>query len=110
MELLCAGNENCAIREISAVLTQTLRYAPASPKHGISPDTSKRAWEFFAAPVDLIHPHIVTDVVDANAKKQVKSISYFNLMGVESVEPVDGVNIMVTTYTDGTTSSEKILK
>ena len=87
-----------------------LRYAPASPRHGVSPDPSKRAWEFFAAPVDLVNPNIVTDVVDVNAKKQVKSISYFNLMGVESAEPVDGVNIMVTTYTDGTTSSEKILK
>ncbi|WP_407403272.1 hypothetical protein [Sodaliphilus sp.] len=87
-----------------------LQYAPASPRHGVSPDPSKKAWEFFAAPVDLIDPHIVTDVTDVNAKKQVKSISYFNLMGVESAEPVDGVNIMVTTFTDGTTSSEKILK
>ena len=42
--------------------------------------------------------------------KQVERVRYFNLAGVESAEPQQGVNIKVTTYTDGTTSTVKIMK
>ncbi|MDO4512029.1 MAG: hypothetical protein Q4B68_09465 [Bacteroidales bacterium] len=52
---------------------------------------------------------IPTGVNDLDAKA-VKSVRYFNLMGVESAGPVEGVNIVVTTYTDGTTSSAKVIR
>ena len=42
--------------------------------------------------------------------KLVSSVRYFNLAGVESAEPQDGVSIKVTTYSDGTRKSEKIIK
>ena len=42
--------------------------------------------------------------------KQVKSVRYYNLTGVESAEPVKGVNIKVTTYSDGTRKSEKMVR
>ena len=51
-----------------------------------------------------------TDITTVAGDKQVKSIRYFNLAGAESAEPQQGVNIKVTTYTDGTRSSEKIIK
>lgn len=54
--------------------------------------------------------NIVTGVEDVFGAKEVKSVRYFNIMGVESAEPVDGVNIVVTTYTDGTSSSAKMLR
>ena len=53
-----------------------------------------------------VHTAITTVAGD----KQVKSIRYFNLAGAESAEPQQGVNIKVTTYTDGTRSSEKVIK
>lgn len=53
---------------------------------------------------------VVTGVLDVNGAKEVKSVRYFNIMGVESAEPVDDVNIVVTTYTDGTSSSAKMLR
>lgn len=53
---------------------------------------------------------VVTGVLDVAGAKEVKSVRYFNIMGVESAEPVDGVNIVVTTYTDGTSSSAKMLR
>jgi hypothetical protein len=40
----------------------------------------------------------------------VEKSGYYNLAGVESAEPFKGVNIKVTTYCDGTRSSEKVLK
>ena len=42
--------------------------------------------------------------------KQVESVRYYNLAGAESAEPQPGLNIKVITYTDGTRSSEKIIK
>ena len=55
----------------------------------------------------LKNPDAITAVA---SDKQVKSISYYNLAGVESTEPQQGVNLKVTTYNDGTCSSEKVLK
>ena len=42
--------------------------------------------------------------------RQIKGVRYYNLAGVESAEPQQGVNIKVTTYSDGTRTSEKVLK
>ena len=55
----------------------------------------------------LKNPMSITTVA---GDKQVKSVRYYNLAGVESAQPVKGVNIKVTTYTDGTTKSEKVIK
>lgn len=42
--------------------------------------------------------------------KQVKSVVYYNTAGLQSAEPFTGVNIVVTTYTDGTKNTAKLLK
>ena len=49
-------------------------------------------------------------ITTISGEKQAKSIRYYNLAGVESAEPQQGVNIKVTTYNDGTRSSEKVIK
>ena len=41
--------------------------------------------------------------------KQVANVRYYNLAGVESTELQPGVNIKVTTYSDGTRKSEKVV-
>ena len=48
-------------------------------------------------------------VNDINAKA-VAGVKYYNLAGVESNKPFDGVNVMVTTYTDGTKAAAKVIK
>ena len=42
--------------------------------------------------------------------KEVASVRYVNVAGQESETPFDGVNIIVTTYTDGTTTTAKVIK
>ena len=54
--------------------------------------------------------HIATGVEDVNAEKTVAGVIYYNLLGAASDSPFEGVNVVVTTYTDGTKSSKKILK
>ncbi len=56
----------------------------------------------------------VTDVKeiiqDVATPSTVASVRYYNLMGVESDKPFDGLNIVVTTYSDGSRTSKKILR
>ena len=55
--------------------------------------------------------HVVaTAVKDVTTAKAVKSVKYYNVAGMESAEPFDGVNIVVTNYTDGTKSTTKVIK
>ncbi len=49
-------------------------------------------------------------VVENLAEKTVSSVKYFNIAGMESNEPFEGVNIKVTTYNDGTTNTCKVIK
>ena len=49
-------------------------------------------------------------VVENLAQKTVSNVKYYNVAGMESNVPFEGVNIMVTTYNDGTTSTSKVIK
>ena len=48
--------------------------------------------------------------IDNVASKNVAGVKYYNLAGIESDVPFQGVNIEVTTYTDGSRTSRKIMK
>ena len=50
-----------------------------------------------------------TDVEEMNASKTVAGVRYFNMAGQEMQE-ANGMTIVVTTYTDGTTSAVKVMK
>jgi hypothetical protein len=52
----------------------------------------------------------LTGVEEVGAAKAVANVTYYNLAGQMSAQPVDGVNIVVTTYTDGTRSTSKVVK
>ena len=52
----------------------------------------------------------VTAVAEFTADKAVESVRYYNMMGMESKKPFEGINIVVTRYTDGSTSTTKILR
>ena len=51
-----------------------------------------------------------TGVSDVNTAKTVASVKYVNAAGQTSVNAFNGVNIMVTTYTDGSKSAVKVVK
>ena len=50
-----------------------------------------------------------TDVEEVNAAKTVAGVRYFNMAGQE-MQKAEGMTIVVTTYTDGTTSAVKVMK
>ena len=49
-------------------------------------------------------------VVENLAQKTINNVKYYNISGMESNVPFDGVNIKVFTYNDGTTSTSKVIK
>jgi len=49
------------------------------------------------------------EVEELNADKAVAGVRYFNVVGQEMAQP-SGLTIQVTTYTDGTTSTVKVVK
>jgi len=48
--------------------------------------------------------------VYTDVNKPVESVTYVNAQGMQSSKPFDGVNLVVTRYTDGTTSTTKVVR
>ncbi len=63
--------------------------------------------ENYEAAIEYLNSSAITTVI---GDQQVESVRYLNLAGMESADPQQGVNIKVTTYTDGSRRSEKILR
>lgn len=51
-----------------------------------------------------------TGVNDVTTAKTVKNVTYVNALGMQSAEPFEGVNIVVTNYTDGSHTATKVMK
>ena len=94
------------VKEVAVAATD----AKSAPRKATYDSTVTPSTKFVVYPLDLDATKVATGVNDVNSTKEVKGVSYFNMMGVESAQPFDGVNIMVTTYTDGTSSAAKVLR
>ena len=53
---------------------------------------------------------VPSSVVDINAHSSIQAVEYYNLSGVKSAQPHDGINIVVTRFSDGTTAVTKQMK
>ena len=94
------------VKEVAVATTD----AKSAPRKTAYDSTVAPSTKFVVYPLDLDANKVATGVNDVISAKEVKGVSYFNMMGVESAQPFDGVNIMVTTYTDGTSSAAKVLR
>lgn len=94
------------VKEVAVATTD----AKSAPRKTAYDSTVTPSTKFMVYPLDLDANKVATGVNDVNSAKEVKGVSYFNMMGVESAQPFDGVNIMVTTYTDGTSSAAKVIR
>ncbi|MBQ6278574.1 MAG: chitobiase/beta-hexosaminidase C-terminal domain-containing protein, partial [Muribaculaceae bacterium] len=86
----------------------TKEASSVSPADGMSADDY-----YIVYPVDLDPSNsesIVTGINNIEAGNgEVKSIKYVNVAGIVSDRPFQGVNIVVTEYTDGTRTTSKML-
>ena len=58
----------------------------------------------------FVEPSEPTGIDQPVVDKQVMGRTYYNVTGMSSTTPFDGVNIVVTSYSDGTYSTAKVLK
>lgn len=58
----------------------------------------------------VLNSDIQTSIFGVESVKEVARIKYYNMAGIESDVPFQGVNIEVTTYTDGSRTTRKIMK
>lgn len=80
-----------------------------SPRIKARPTDSDRLYYVVEKQVTIPLNNIVTGI-DNVTGKAVAGVKYYNVAGVESDRPFQGVNIEVTRYTDGSKSTRKILK
>ena len=69
--------------------------------------------EYYITEVEVdgeLNSQIPTSIFGVVSYKNVAGVKYYNVAGVESDVPFNGVNIVVTTYDDGSRSTTKILK
>ena len=79
-----------------------------APQGTAEPGTPSQSYIIY--PLDMSNGGTPTAVIELNATKNVVSEHYYNLMGVESNKPFEGVNIVVTRYNDGSISTRKVLR
>ena len=51
-----------------------------------------------------------TAVIEMNTHGEIVEQMFYNIQGMQSSKPFDGINIVVTRYSDGTTSTVKVIK
>lgn len=66
--------------------------------------------EYYAAEGGARAKQVPTGVNEIRYHGEVVSTTYYNIQGIESDKPFDGVNIVITRYSDGATSVSKIVR
>ena len=79
-----------------------------APQGTAEPGTPSQSYIIY--PLDMSNGGTPTAVIELDATKNVVIERYYNLMGVESSKPFEGVNIVVTRYNDGSISTRKVLR
>lgn len=84
---------------VPVIIDDTLSYVPWGGDNNMPFDILK-----------LIEEGEQTGIEDVAASKQVASVEYYSVSGIKNAEPVDGVNIKVVRYTDGSLHTSKFVK
>ena len=88
---------------------------PSGKRNATAMDSNATSNSIQVYPLDLTiddaqtPPTAVREILDLTGKT-VESVRYFNVMGMESKTPFEGINIVVTRYTDGSFSTAKVMK
>jgi hypothetical protein len=105
--------DNQAYQFLAVVQRPVSRVEAISPKDEVIPSTSKPDGTYMVFPLNLdpsSEEHVITSVAAPVVSKTVSHVIYYNLMGVASAVPFQGVNIVVTEYSDGTRQARKMVK
>ena len=96
----------CAVQLKEAWEAETPAGAPAHVK--ASDDLAFQ--NYIVYPLSIDATQILTGVENLNASKDVVSVKYVNAAGMVSNTPFQGVNMVVTSYADGSQVTTKVVK
>lgn len=94
---------------LTAAAGLKMPWSEAEQTAGMTGKEGPGAWKNYQLYPVAIDTNIPTGIDDVNAKT-VAGVKYVNVAGMESSTPFDGVNIVVTTYTDGSVKAVKMVK
>ena len=106
-------SDNAAnVYEFHMIVKRTDKTYGTPPAHAASRGGQTASPNISVWPIDLeVDPnHVITAVTDVRQAAQVAGVTYVNVAGMSSTRPWSGVNIVVTRYTDGTTTTAKVVK
>ena len=78
-----------------------------APQGTPNPGTPSNAYMLY--PLDVKDSGTPTAIVEISANRVAVGVMYYNLIGQQSSKPFEGINIVVTRYSDGSTSAVKVL-
>ena len=102
-----------ALEPVEPINLHAPKHAPSETAMGTYKDytftDNDNSEMYMVFPLDLLgHGSTVTGVEEMSVAREVESIGFYNVMGQESSRPFEGINIVVTRYTDGTTQVSKV--
>lgn len=104
------GGEKTATYRVRSYYAKTYSLAPAQGPSRKAAETADIIARETTTTVTYDANSVVTAVADVTAARQVASIRYYNLAGQQSTQPFQGLNLVRTTFTDGTTETVKLMK
>ena len=91
-----------------AIVKRSVPSPAGSP--AIAPKEGSISSQFVIYPLNINPNDLVTGVSDVRGSKTVTRVRYYSLQGVESDRPHEGINVVVTTYSDGSRQVTKRLR
>ena len=103
--------EDCGYYAFNAINRRIVASEESNLKVENTPYTAGGVSEqFLVYPLELPDDPIPTAITTVEGEKTVNSVRYYNVAGMESDVPFKGMNIVVKTYSDGSRTTEKIVK
>lgn len=105
------GGSNAEAYIFHAIIQKPVASGSQSAPARIEPKSGTPTGNYIVYPLDLAVETeiVVTGVEQLTAGKAVQSVTYCDLAGRMSTRPLQGVNIVVTRYTDGTVRTSKAI-
>ena len=105
------GDVSSQLVENQAYCFHAVVRKPSTGLRAAEASSSGASGDYAIYPLDFVSAETnVTVVEETNVAKTVQSVRYYNVMGMESAQPFNGLNIIVTRYTDGTSSAVKVIR
>lgn len=96
---------------VRAYYTRTANLEQASNGRGVDVTADSKYYiAEYQFDYTLTRDNTATGLSNVIVDRKVTSVTYYNLMGQQSSKPFEGVNIVVTRYSDGTTSTAKVIQ